>query len=83
MIIQVSTKHATGEYGPITSDKEIKPETIAQCKNWYNFIILKSDEYKVHYINVLEDTIWTDIPYSLHKTFPPNTVITFTQDSLT
>jgi hypothetical protein len=81
MIIQVSEKHATGGYGKITADSVMKDETLVKHE-WPTYIAFKNDINTVSYYHLTEDKIYVEKPYGLHKVFKKNTVITFTQNSL-
>lgn len=83
MIIQVSEKHAEGEYGDIVSDIKMKLETIAYCHPWKNYIIIKDYSSYVHYVHLMTSIVYSqDASCYDHKAFKKNTVITFTQDKL-
>lgn len=85
MIIQVSEKHAVGEYGKEVSDKEIKSESIQKCsyEYWHDYIVIGGySKNEVCYIEISENKVAFLPPYSCCKAFKKNTVITFIQDKL-
>ncbi len=87
MIIQVSEKHAEGEYGETISDKEIHTETLAKSDTepdpgWWKYLIMGGVGYDIWYVDTTANQIYSLSPYHYHKAFKKNTVITFTQDKL-
>jgi hypothetical protein len=87
MIVNISEKHSTGDYGLVIQDKYLPNEQIAKAAEigWDNYIMTKVGE-KILYIDMsdLSKThgLYYESAYAHCKDLKTGTVVTFIQNSM-